>query len=163
MSDTLGCLVIHSLALQHEPLASAGWTELRPHLLEGEHRTGHSGQIVLGELRYGKPVAENPATTRAEVNSFMTFTRPRVIGARDNQRCSEQEEFFDCRQYPANAHLSVDWFPRPHKVYICGVSSRARSPTSMSVNGAKLSTSSSPHKFFRVGEGVKVGATCRKV
>lgn len=33
---------------------------------------------------------------------------------------------------------------------------------SMSVNGAKLSTSSRPHKFFRVAEGVKVGATCRK-
>lgn len=59
----------------------------------------------------------------------------------------------------ATTHLRVDRFPRPHKVYICGVSSRARSPTSMSVSGAKLSTSSNPHRFFRVAEGVKVGAT----
>lgn len=29
----------------------------------------------------------------------------------------------------------------------------------MSVSGAKLSTSSSPHRFFKVPEGVKVGAT----
>lgn len=62
----------------------------------------------------------------------------------------------------SSAHRRVDWFPRPHNAYICGVSSRARSPTSMSVKGAKLSTSSSPHKFFRVPEGVNVGATCTR-
>lgn len=128
------------------------------HLFEGEHRARYPGQVVFRQLGHGKPMAKDPrgsarntfVSNAKELRTHSVFTI-----SRSYHRIMTTSAFHRA----VGSYLRVDRFPRPHNVYICGVSSRARSPTSISVSGAKLSTSSSPHRFFKVAEGVKVGAT----
>lgn len=124
------------------------------HLFEGEHGARYSGEVILRQLGHGKPMTKDPGDSAFDdfVNNATKLLTVRNDGAVTIARGYNHHR-------PVGSYLRVDRFPRPHNVYICGVSSRTRSPTSMSVSGAKLSTSSSPHRFFKVAEGVKVGAT----